>query len=295
VLVFLAACRYNFHERVDAGAVSDANADAPTCGSPGADWANWRMPNDPGSGRPNPASYVGTGNTVIDNVTGLVWQAAAPPGTYDWPGAIAYCQALALDGACWRLPHRVELASIVNYSRANPAIEPIFGATPANQFWSATVAAGFPTEAWTMNFMAGHSDYVPQTELHSVRCVQVTPPSSANRYQLGPTSVVDLETGLEWEQPIDPGGYTFAQADAYCAGLGSGWREPSIQELHTLVDSSRTSVLIDTTAFPGTPGTLFWSSSPQVLNVTMGWSLDFAFGYAFRPQTAALRVRCVRP
>ncbi len=295
LLASLTACRYNFHERAHDAATDTPAIDAAVCGTPGADWADWPMPNDPGSGRPNPASYTATANTLIDNVTDLVWQRVAAPGTYTLSDAVAYCQSLALDGACWRLPHRVELASIVNYSRANPAIDPAFGVTPNAQFWSATIAAGAPSEAWTLNFTAGHADYVAQTELHAVRCVQVTPPPATTRYQVLSTSVLDVETGLEWQHPIAPSGYDFTQAELYCTGLGAGWREPSIQELETLVDSSRTSVLIDTATFPGTPGTLFWSSSPQVLDVTMGWSLDFAFGYAYRPQTAALRVRCVRP
>ena len=292
-LVVTLGCRIHFDEQPDASV--SVPPDAALCGTAGADWADWPMPNDPGSGRPHSASYTPTANTVIDDVTGLVWQRTPAPGTQTWADAVAYCQTLALDGACWRLPHRVELASIVNYATGNPAIDAAFAMPQIDQYWSATIATGFPTEAWTLNFMAGHADYVLQTELHSVRCVQVTPPPATNRYQPSTGSVLDVQTGLEWEQPISPASYDFAQATAYCSGIGNGWREPSIQELQTLVDSSRTNVLIDTSVFPGTPGALFWSISPQFLNVTMGWSLDFAFGYAYRPQTAALRVRCVRP
>jgi len=292
VLVVVAGCRVNFHERPDAP--PDGPPDSAVCGTQGVDWADWPMPNDPGSGRPHPMSYTATATTVIDDVTGLVWQRNAAPATYNWADAQSYCSSLQLEGKCWRLPHRIELVSIINYAIANPATDPIFG-TPIDQYWSASIPAGSPAEAWTLNFMAGHADYVQQTELHHVRCVQVTSPSPETRYESLAGSVRDLETGLEWQQPIDPGSYDFNQATAYCTGLGNGWREPSIQELQTLVDTSRTSVLIDTDAFPGTPGSLFWAIQPQQLNVTMGWSLDFAFGYAYRPQGAALRVRCVRP
>jgi hypothetical protein len=47
----------------------------------------------------NPRSYSDLGNgIVLDNVTGLEWQQATAPGTYNWEEANTYCTTLTLGG-----------------------------------------------------------------------------------------------------------------------------------------------------------------------------------------------------
>src|SRR6185295_7572041 len=44
-----------------------------------------------------------------------------------WCGALAYCEGLTLAGHDdWRLPNVMELVSLVDYGRSQPAIEPLF-------------------------------------------------------------------------------------------------------------------------------------------------------------------------
>ena len=115
-------------------------------------------------------------------------------------------------------------------------------------------------------------------------------------------AVIDCATGLEWQRAVDPGIYTQADAGAYCDGLTlagyTDWRLPSRVELVTLVNYAvaEPGPTIDATAFPGTPGDVFWSASAAGGRSSAGWGVGFDRGYAFSGFNAAntYRVRCVR-
>ena len=88
-------------------------------------FACWKMPNPASTGLPNPSDYTDQSDgTVRDNVTGLVWQKAVDATTQKltWDAAKSYCAALPLAGRTWRLPTRIELLSIVDFTRVGPAI-----------------------------------------------------------------------------------------------------------------------------------------------------------------------------
>ncbi len=122
----------------------------------------------------------------------------------------------------------------------------------------------------------------------------------ASQYTIAGGVVTDNMTGLKWQQTLSPSSYTFSGAGTYCGGTiasSTGWRIPSLRELATLVDRSKTSPAIDATAFPSTPSVQFWTSS---VNGTYAFWLDFTDGsfnstdtsYMTPPPT--LRVRCVK-
>ena len=290
LLLTCVACRHHFDELADAAMTIDAPA--PMCGSTGADVPAWPMPNDPGSGLPHPAGYTATVDTVHDDVTGLTWERAPSTTQLTWDQARNYCNTLTLNGACWRLPQRIELVSIVNYLAGNPAST--MPSTISTRYWSAT--PGPSGQSWAINFGSGHVEPRSMTETNQVRCVQVTVDPPANRFTIiDADTALDEGTGLRWQRNVDPGSYTFTGAQAYCNALagGGGWRMPSIHELLTIIDTSRTTILADPVAFPATPPQIFWSQTEMFLDTTMGWSVDFAQGLAFRVQTTMLRVRCV--
>ena len=110
--------------------------------------------------------------------------------------------------------------------------------------------------------------------------------------------VQDTATKLVWQRAVPAKSYTSDQASAYCAGLklaGGGWRLPTIKELHTLVDETRTVPAIDDTAFPETPPYHFWTSSHLSEFPQFTWSINFAEGTdAWFPGENEQRVRCVR-
>src|ERR1019366_8513353 len=75
--------------------------------------ANWPMPNPASLGLPNSQSYdTSVAGVVLDRVTNLEWQATSAADLDTVADALAYCQALVLDGKSdWRLPSRIELVS----------------------------------------------------------------------------------------------------------------------------------------------------------------------------------------
>ena len=112
-------------------------------------------------GNPLPANnFIEQGDgTLIDTATGLMWQQATAPGTYTWQEALAYCENLNLAGHTdWRLPDRNELQSIVDYSRYNPPIDPLFSAV-ASYYWSSTTYAYVTYGAWIVDFNDGYVYY----------------------------------------------------------------------------------------------------------------------------------------
>ena len=81
--------------------------------------------------------------TVTDTATGLMWQQGAP-SSMTWEAALTYADGLALAGFNdWRLPTITELQSIVDFSRASPAIDTNwFPGTGVSYYWSSTTYAG---------------------------------------------------------------------------------------------------------------------------------------------------------
>ncbi|MBI5548584.1 MAG: DUF1566 domain-containing protein [Deltaproteobacteria bacterium] len=114
-----------------------------------------------------------TGETVKDEVTGLVWQRAVSAGSYTWAAAESYCQSLNLGGwsTGWRPPSAKELVSIVDYRSHGPAIDTaVFPGTPSEAFWSSGNNPNIGSGRWIVEFDRGatHNNNLPVR----VRCVR---------------------------------------------------------------------------------------------------------------------------
>jgi len=114
--------------------------------------------------------YTTAADTVTDNKTGLVWQRAASPATYDETSAPAFCPTLDLGGfnSGWRLPTYKELQTLVDPRVATPGPtidQAAFPSTPAAYFW---VSTGYHRY---VNFKIGYSDMNIPYGTGSVRCV----------------------------------------------------------------------------------------------------------------------------
>jgi hypothetical protein len=113
-------------------------------------------------------------------------------------------------------------------------------------------------------------------------------------------TVTDMVTGLVWQQSSATSPLIWAAAKTYCASLGlggvstGGWRLPSVIELLSLVDDTRSWPAINPVAFPSTPSTSFWSSSPSAVGVDSAWIVSFIDGGdGFEPTSNSDSVRCV--
>lgn len=281
-----------------------ATSDASTPGTEVVTWATWPMPNS-APGLPNQQSFdTQKPGVVSDRVTGLMWQRAVDDKIVTAAEAGAKCQALSLGGyEDWRLPSRIELASIIDSKRTQPAIDlTVFPGAPSDWFWTSSVAADNPEAAWYIYFYFGY----PKTELavnqFSVRCVRRTTPSPvpSPRYDTQVDTVRDVATGLIWQRAVPDLTFTFDAGRAYCSQLmlsgKKGWRVPSMVELLTLIDErAAVGPMIDREAFPNTPSEAFWSSTDFSETPGMSaWQVYFDHGNGlYGLPIATFRVRCV--
>ena len=147
------------------------------------------MPNPATAGLPNPASYTDNGDgTITDKVTGLVWEKSPSPtvaqcigsgtATATFPAvtcgqgqALAYC---AGKGGGWRLPSRVELVSLVDFTIASPGptINAALPGTPGDRFWTSAPFAASAGFAWYVDFKDGATSFDFDTAHYRVRCVR---------------------------------------------------------------------------------------------------------------------------
>ncbi len=126
----------------------------------------------------------------------------------------------------------------------------------------------------------------------------------SGRYTIGTGAaagtVYDTKTKLTWQRSVTSTTYTWANAKSACRGLslnGAAWRLPTIAELLSIVDFSRSSApLIDATAFPSTPSVVFWSSTAVVGSTpSAAWPVYFNSGFSTgNDLSTANYVRCVR-
>jgi hypothetical protein len=95
-------------------------------------------------------------------------------------------------------------------------------------------------------------------------------------------TVTDTVTGLVWERGTSAGGMSWQNAKMRCASVHAGgmtgWRLPTLIELESIVEDGQFNSAIDPTAFPGTPSTFFWSSSPYVNVEGDAWVVNFGGG-----------------
>lgn len=259
------------------------------------------MPNPVSAGLPNPASYTESlvDGAVTDNLTGLTWEGTVEPTTvYTQGQAMRHCND---KGGSWRLPTRVELVSLVDFSfpKPGPTINAIFKHTPGERFWTSSYAAYDPTTAWYVGFDYGSTHQERADVAHRVRCVSGAPSHcSPTRFQVRADGLVfDAATELTWQRTVATK-QTWGNASAFCRTLGANWRLPSLTELQTIVDETKQNPPIDGVAFPNTPGdaaSYFWTSTLQAGRSDYAWYVVFIHGHAdLEPTTTAYWVRCVR-
>jgi hypothetical protein len=252
---------------------------------------------------------------VTDAVTGLTWEQAAAPGTYEQPTAASYCAANRTAGiAGWRLPTITELVSLVDFTvpSPGPTIDgATFPGTPGEKFWTSSPylgpSAGPPADAYVVDFEYGATDSSPVTGADVAVRARCVVPSAARgagcyappRFTVAGTgssaTVTDASTKLLWQRAASATAMTWGGAKTTCAR--ASLRLPSMKELQTIVDHTIPAfeVTIDTAIFPKTPADYFWTSSPFAGSPDKAWVVSFSSGATFAiPTDDAWRVRCVR-
>ena len=88
-------------------------------------------------------------------------------------------------------------------------------------------------------------------------------------------------------------------AITYCEGLSLGsytdWRLPNTKELESITDNTKYNPSIDTTYFPNTASSYYWSSTTNASNASYAWNVYFYYGYvSSHYKSDSYCVRCVR-
>jgi hypothetical protein len=290
-------------------------------------WALWSI----GSLPRLTQTYQVMEDVVLDKTTGLEWQRLASSEPIPMKETRAYCEDLELAGGRWHLPTRIELLSIVDFSRYSPATNTeVFVDTPSAEFkherWGLTAASHSDSSADQIHFADGSQLYFPnQSDIaqysgsHYVRCVRASMVEQpmGEHYAIEADTVLDNKTGLRWQRVAsaqctsvdcraDNQARTWEDAGRFCADLVLGdyddFRVPTLPELLTLVDPFYPygSLRFDRDAFPEEVHDMsdaFYSSTPTAVDprpeAPWPWVIRFGSGQHYR-DVGATRVRCVR-
>lgn len=197
----------------------------------------------------------------------LTWQSGYSATTLTWQQAVTYCDSLSVDGATdWRLPTRLELTSLIDYSRAKPASS--LNLPYDKPFWSSTEqAANETTKAWLVYFQYGTMHHADKNVIGYAKCARGETIKAVDYEDNGDGTVTDNINQLMWLQEVSPLKITYLEAAQYCffnrtGGYGD-WRIPTIQELVTTIDDAKWP---DPSLYPlyGVYG-IQWSSTLQVV------------------------------
>ena len=118
------------------------------------------------------ARFTDNGDTVTDNLTGLIWAKNANlDGAKSWYDAIDYCNGLSLGGYDdWRLSNRYELESLLDMAQINPALpsEHPFSNVQWNDcyYWTSTTFAAGTVDnfAWRISLNYGEVFFLDFTK-----------------------------------------------------------------------------------------------------------------------------------
>ncbi|WFB34672.1 DUF1566 domain-containing protein [Kiritimatiellota bacterium B12222] len=225
----------------------------------------------------NPPSYLDQGDgTISDQVTGLMWT-QDPGEKMTWAQAVAGAKTCRIGGYTdWRLPTVKELYSLINFNGIDPDPmatdsegltpfidrsvfnfkygDPMKGERIIDSQWAtstlyqSTTMGGNQT-MFGVNFADGRIKGYPVTSrrgetLFYTLYVRGNPDYGKNKFtDNGDGTVTDEATGLMWMQSDSGMGMDWPSALEYAekqrlAGYGD-WRLPSVKELQSLVEYSR--------------------------------------------------------
>jgi hypothetical protein len=139
-------------------------------------WAAWPMPNPASLDAGNPQAFEMPGSdVVVDAITKLEWQQSVENGPQSRSAAEKYCEKLRLVGGGYRLPSRIELLSLIDFTQGNPYLDAkAFPNAPTGKYWTSSRYAKNAASGWIVNFEFGTTLVQIETENveHLVRCVR---------------------------------------------------------------------------------------------------------------------------
>jgi hypothetical protein len=150
-------------------------------------WAHFKMPHYPDASvdaneqvpERNLLSFDVAVGGLQDHVTQLVWMEPMPSGSIGltWDKARTFCSSQTKDGP-WRLPSRIELVTLLDYSKTGSKFDAKFTGTQEAVYWTTSeVRTLLPSNArkhWGVNFGTGAvtNTLDEATGVAAVRCVK---------------------------------------------------------------------------------------------------------------------------
>ena len=274
---------------------------------------SWHRTLSLGSGQCDSQRFpcVMSGGAVLDNETGLVWQATVSSALVNWSTAVSNCTN-AESGAHlgWRLPTAAELGSILipgvgataapvnlmagpywtSDRTATDATRMVTMDSSTGKVSSESLGASATTRAWCVRGAGGGTGIDAESpfpdawspSLLAANDGTSTTNSSRFRDYGNPLYVVDQETGLMWQVTPSATTSNWAAAMQACArfnGTSSvrlGWRLPTLAELLSLFTSSGSGVLPTGHPFTTVTG-IYWTSTMDVSNADSAATVDVTF------------------
>jgi hypothetical protein len=234
--------------------------------------------------------------TVLDSKTGMRWQdEALPPST--WDEAKRTCAQSRRQGKSgWRLPSKLELVSLIDFTGAKPLPDPFTGSD--SEVWT-SVESPRPSASkrvWVVQFspVGNTATRHATSAIASPKCVLGDPILPA-RLRAGGSAgiVVDDVAKLEWS--ASPTTSTPIGRASLATDCAAGWRFPTMKELASILDDTRIDGPFSDPQLlhPGTAPLAYWSSA-EISSATATARLSVSFTNSdFTLETQGY-VRCVR-
>jgi len=261
-------------------------------------------------------SYTSSGGgTVVDNVSGLMWEDTNEGTSRNHGDAISHCSIQTTGGhSDWRLPTRGELAGLMDSEATTDRIDLGHFNIPINNYWSSTLTSEPSNDFWPVNFSSGKILSKNSTDNYLARCVRGNPPPQPLFSDNLDGTITDQLTGLTWQKCSDGQNYgvasdcssgsstlhPWAAALNHCETLNfagqTDWRLPDRNELSSIVDvNQHPNAAVDPTAFPNTSLLKYWTSTTDSAAPVYAWEILFDYGdVADAPKGNSNSIRCVR-
>ncbi|PWQ94300.1 DUF1566 domain-containing protein [Leucothrix arctica] len=233
-------------------------------------------------------SYTRNDNseTVLDNITGLIWQDNEDVKELElsWDDASSYCQNLTLANISdWRLPEKYELLYLVDHSRdARDARDQLLDdefmnmyrddgySTPAYYHWTNDVSTYSGTRyALEVGFLTGVLVQTRVATTNHTRCVSGNTTYAPNIRHFSDDLAVDVNSKLMWQDDITVVDNKVSWSDAitYCENLELGgvndWRLPNVNEGHSIIGGSAYSLFSNRHSYTNFSNKPYWWTSNE--------------------------------